>query len=74
MQWSGAGMLPLLLIGQAKVFKHGKAKTLYVSIPSKVAQDSAFTIREGDMVEVEFKKDLDAVIIKKKSAKKSPSQ
>lgn len=66
-------MLPLLLIGQAKVFKHGKAKTLYVSIPSKVAQDSAFTIKEGDMVDVEYKKELDAVIIKKKPAKKSPS-
>jgi Antidote-toxin recognition MazE, bacterial antitoxin len=67
-------MLPMLLIGQAKVFKHGKAKTLYVSIPSKVAQDSAFTIREGDTVEVEYKKDLDAVVIKKKPAKRTPPE
>ena len=67
-------MLPLLLIGQAKVFKHGKAKTLYVSIPSKVAQDSAFTIKEGDLVEVEYKRDLEAVVIKKKQAKRAPSQ
>jgi hypothetical protein len=60
-------MFPFLLIGQAKVFKHGKAKTLYVSIPSKVAQDSAFTIKEGDIVEVKFDKDLGAVVIRPKS-------
>lgn len=60
-------MPAMLLIGQSKVFKHGKAKTLYVSIPSKVAEDSAFTIREGDTVEVKFDKELNAVVIRHKT-------
>lgn len=55
-----------LLIGESKVFRHGKAKTLYVSIPSKVAEDSAFTIREGDIVEVKFDKDSNSVVIRLK--------
>ena len=56
-------MGPMILIGESKVYKHGKAKTLYLSIPSKVAQDSAFTIREGDTVVVRFDEDQNAVII-----------
>ena len=63
-------MPTMLLIGQSKVFKHGKAKTLYVSIPSKVAEDSAFTIKEGEMVEVKFDKELNAVVIRSKAASK----
>gem|GEM_PF-2547918 len=59
-------MIPMLLIGEAKIFKHGKANTLYVSIPSKVAQDSAFTLREGDKVEVEFDKTRGIVVIRPK--------
>lgn len=62
-------MLPFLLTGQAKVFKHGKAKTLYVSIPSKIAEDSAFTIKEGDIVEIKFDTELGAVVIRPKSKK-----
>ena len=56
----------MLLVGQAKVFKHGKAKTLYVSIPAKVADDSQFTIKEGDLVEVKFDPDEGAVVIRPK--------
>ncbi|MGD0477282.1 MAG: hypothetical protein ABSB29_03835 [Nitrososphaerales archaeon] len=63
-------MPAMLLIGQSKVFKHGKAKTLYVSIPSKVAEDSAFTIKQGDMVEVKFDKELNAVVIRSKTTSK----
>ena len=59
-------MMPFLLIGKSKVFKHGKAKTLYVSIPSKIADDSAFTIRSGDEVEVKFDTELGAVVIRPK--------
>jgi hypothetical protein len=62
-------MLPFLLTGQSKVFKHGKAKTLYLSIPSKMAEDSAFTIKEGDIVEIEFDKKLGAVVIRPKDKK-----
>jgi hypothetical protein len=59
--------MPLaLLVGESKVFRHGKAKTLYVSIPSKVAQDSAFTIKDGDTVEIRFDKKRNAVIMRRK--------
>ena len=59
-------MFTQLLVGEAKVFKHGKAKTLYLSIPSKVAQDSAFTIKEGDTVDIKFDKETNSVIIRTK--------
>lgn len=62
-------MLPFVLIGQSKVFKHGKAKTLYLSIPSRMAEDSAFTIKEGDVVEIKFDKELGAVVIRPKGKK-----
>jgi ribosomal 50S subunit-recycling heat shock protein len=39
-----------------------------VSIPAKVAQDSAFTIKEGDVVEVRFDKKQNAVIIRTRGA------
>jgi hypothetical protein len=57
-----------LLVGEAKVFRHGKAQTLYVSIPSDIAKDSAFTIKEGDLVEVRFDKNQNAVVISHKQA------
>jgi hypothetical protein len=62
-------MLPYLLTGQSKVFRHGKAKTLYLSIPSKMAEDSAFTIKEGDIVEIKFDRQLGAVVIRPKDKK-----
>lgn len=62
-------MLPFILTGQSKVFKHGKAKTLYLSIPSKMAEDSAFTIKEGDVVEIEFDRKLGAVVIRPRNKK-----
>jgi len=55
-----------LLVGEAKVFKHGKAQTLYVTIPSAIAQDSAFTIKEGDVVEIKWDKEQGAVVIRPK--------
>ena len=67
-------MLQFLLTGHSKVFKHGKAKTLYLSIPSKMAEDSAFTIKEGDEVEIEFDKKLGAVVIRPKAGKSKPSE
>jgi len=41
-----------LKIGYSKVFKHPKAKTLYIIIPSHVASDSLCSIKEGDIVSV----------------------
>lgn len=38
--------------GYSHAFRHGKAMTVYVAIPSRVAGDSACPIRAGDLVKV----------------------
>lgn len=37
---------------QGRVFSSGEARTLYVSIPSRVATDSAFPFADGETVHV----------------------
>ncbi len=59
-------MLPFLLVGEVKVFKHPKASTLYLSIPAKMAQDSEFTIKDGDTVTLEFVKKDKTMVIRRK--------
>jgi hypothetical protein len=44
-----------MLKATAEVFRHGTAKTLYVAIPSRMAQDSTMPFTEGDVVELEIK-------------------
>lgn len=39
-------------ITEATIYKHTKGNTLYVSIPSRMAQDSAFPFREGQRVTI----------------------
>jgi hypothetical protein len=46
-----------VLTGESKVFKHGIAQTLYVSIPAKVASDSKCPIKLGDVVKVTIEGD-----------------
>ena len=58
----------MVLATEATVYKHTKGNTLYVSIPSKMAQDSAFPIKEGDAVEIVWNPDLKAIVIKPKKA------
>ncbi len=55
----------MVLDGQSTIFMHGKARTLYVSIPSKMAQDSAFTLKNGDKVTIQYDPIEKVVIIKK---------
>ncbi len=57
-----------VLATNATVYKHTKGNTLYVSIPSKMAQDSAFTIKEGDEVNMEFDTARGAIVITLKKA------
>jgi hypothetical protein len=45
----------MTLKGQSTVFKHGKAATLYLTLPSMLAQDSKCPVKEGDNVEVEIR-------------------
>ncbi len=52
-----------------KVWKHPKAKTLYLSIPSKMAQDSQFPIKGGDTVLIEWdSEDPTKLVIRKKES------
>ena len=45
----------MTLKGQSTAFKHGRAATLYLTLPSMLAQDSKCPIREGDNIEVEIR-------------------
>ena len=53
-----------ILAGEANTFRHGKAKTLYVAIPSGIVLDSAFAIKEGETVVVEYDKNQNIVTIR----------
>lgn len=47
----------MTLQGKGRVFSSGEAETLYVSIPSAVATDSAFPFEEGETVTVSIEGD-----------------
>ena len=38
--------------GKSKIYKHPRAATLYLAIPSDVVKDSTFPFKEGDIVNV----------------------
>jgi hypothetical protein len=57
-----------VLASEATVYKHTKGNTLYVSIPSKMAQDSGFPIKEGEKVDIVWSDELKAIVIKPKKA------
>jgi hypothetical protein len=52
-----------VLASEATVYKHTKGNTLYVSIPSKMAQDSGFPIKEGEKVDIRWSDELNAIVI-----------
>ena len=55
-----------VLASEATVYKHTKGNTLYVSIPSKMAQDSGFPIKEGEKVDIVWNEELKAIVISPK--------
>lgn len=52
-----------VLAGEAKLYKHQKADTLYLSIPSKIAQDSAFVFKKGDRVHIRYDPERKVIIV-----------
>jgi len=56
-------ILTLVLAGEAKLYKHPKADTLYVAIPSRLVQDSTFVFREGERVSIRYDPEKQAIII-----------
>ena len=61
--------VPFVLVGEAKIYKHPKAHTLYLTIPSNVAQDSAFIFKKGDHVTIKYDPEKKAIIVKPKMKK-----
>jgi len=43
-----------MLEGKGSIYKHKKAHTMYIIIPSSVASDSEFPFKEGDKVTVQI--------------------
>jgi len=61
--------LPFVLVGEAKIYKHPKADTLYLTIPSKVVQDSTFIFKKGDRVKIRYDPEKKAIIVEPKEEK-----
>lgn len=53
----------MALTGESKLLKHPKANTLYVAIPAKIAQDSAFIFHGGERVKIVFDPKQKAILI-----------
>jgi len=55
--------LSLVLAGEAKLYKHPKADTFYVAIPSRLVQDSTFVYKEGERVSIKYDPETKAITI-----------
>jgi len=62
--------LSCVLVGEAKIYKHPKAETLYLAIPSKVVQDSTFVFKKGDQVRITYDPKKKAIIVEPKNSEK----
>ena len=51
-----------MLSGKSKIYKHLKADTLYLTIPSKMAMDSKFPFKAGDEVFLELVEPVDGEV------------
>lgn len=58
----------MTLNGSSTIYKHPKASTLYLTIPSKIACDSQFNLKKGDKVNLKFDPKSKSLVIKKRSA------
>jgi hypothetical protein len=56
-------IFPLVLAGEAKLYKHPKADTFYVAIPSHLVQDSTFVFKEGQRVSIKYDPETKAIVI-----------
>ncbi len=45
----------MALEGKSRIFKHTKAKTFYLTIPSSLADDSNFPFKKGALVRIKIK-------------------
>lgn len=52
-----------MLRGKATLYKHPKANTLYLAIPSKICMDSQFPFEEGETVQIINDPNFEALLI-----------
>jgi len=52
-----------VLTGETKLYKHPKADTLYLAIPSRLVQDSTFVFKKGERVSIRYDPEKKAIII-----------
>ena len=56
-------MLPFVLAAVGKLYKHPKSPTMYLTIPSKVVEDSAFVFKPGEQVAITYDPDKKRITI-----------
>jgi len=56
-------LLSYVLVGVTRLYKHTKSDTLYLAIPSKVAQDSTFIFKKGEDVSIRYDPKKKVIII-----------
>lgn len=54
-----------MLEGTSKLYKHPKARTLYLTIPATIAGDSQFPFKPGDKMKVVYEIAKHRIIISK---------
>ncbi len=47
-------MIPFVLEAIGTLYKHPKSPTMYLTIPSKVVEDSAFVFKPGEQVAINY--------------------
>lgn len=52
-----------VLTGETKLYKHPKADTLYLAIPSRLVQDSTFVFKKGERVSIRYNPKKKTIII-----------
>jgi hypothetical protein len=57
-------IISYVLAGEAKLYKHPKADTLYVAIPSRLVQDSTFVFKKGERVSIKYDPETKAITIR----------
>ena len=50
----------------SKLYKHPKAATLYLTIPSKITQDSTFIFKEGNQVSITYDPETKTLIVSRR--------
>lgn len=63
---SGLRRMPRKLEGSSKLYQSHRARTMYLTIPARIARDSQFPFRDGDKVSVSFHPEDSQLLIQKR--------